>query len=80
MPGSLAVTATAGTAPSDVTGFIVLTRGTDVRRIPFFFYVSAPRLAAETRTPLLRGPAPTTGRRTARLRASASTATRPAAT
>jgi hypothetical protein len=55
VPGSLSVTATAGTTPSDVTGFVVLTRGTDVRRIPFFFYVSAPRLAAETRT-LLRRP------------------------
>ena len=55
VPGSLAVTATAGAVPSDVTGFVVLTRGTDVRRIPFFFYVSAPRLAAETRT-LLRRP------------------------
>ena len=37
VPGSLSVTATAGAVPSDVTGFIVLTRGTDVRRIPFFF-------------------------------------------
>ena len=55
VPGSLSVTATAGAVPSDVTGFIVLTRGTDVRRIPFFFYVSTPRLAAATRT-LLRRP------------------------
>ncbi len=52
VPGSLAVTATAGTTASDVTGFVVLTHGTDVRRIPFFFYVSIPRLAGETRTPL----------------------------
>jgi len=52
VPGSLAVTATAGSTASDVTGFVVLTRGTDVRRIPFFFYVSTPRLAGETRTPL----------------------------
>ena len=54
VPGTLSVTATAGTAASDVTGFVILTRGSDVRRIPFFFYVSAPRLSGETRTPLLR--------------------------
>jgi subtilisin family serine protease len=54
VPGSLSVTATAGSAASDVTGFVVLTRGTDVRRIPFFFYVSVPRLAAGTRTSLRR--------------------------
>ena len=55
VPGSLSVTATAGTTAGDVTGFVVLTRGTDVRRIPFFFYVSVPRLATEVRT-LLRRP------------------------
>jgi len=54
VPGSLSVTATAGSSASDVTGFVVLTRGADVRRIPFFFYVSTPRLAGETRKPLLR--------------------------
>jgi subtilisin family serine protease len=47
VPGTLSVTATAGSAPGDVTGFVVLTRGTDVRRIPFWFVVSAPRLAGE---------------------------------
>jgi subtilisin family serine protease len=55
VPGSLSVTATAGTTPGDVTGFVVLTRGSEVRRIPFFFYVSAPKLAGETRT-VLRQP------------------------
>jgi subtilisin family serine protease len=54
VPGTLAVTATAGTTASDVTGFVVLTRGTDVRRIPFFFYVSLAKLTVEARTPLLR--------------------------
>ena len=34
VPGSLSVTATAGAVPSDVTGFIVLTRGTDVAPHP----------------------------------------------
>jgi hypothetical protein len=29
----------------DVTGFVVLTRGTDVRRIPFWFVVAPPALA-----------------------------------
>jgi hypothetical protein len=47
VPGTLSVTATAGTTPGDVTGFVVLTRGADVRRIPFWFAVSAPRLALE---------------------------------
>jgi subtilisin family serine protease len=46
VPGTLPVTATAGQTPGDVSGFVVLTRGTDVRRIPFWFDVSAPRLAA----------------------------------
>ena len=54
VPGTFAVTATAGTAASDVTGFVVLTRGTDVRRIPFFYYVSTAKLRTEARTPLLR--------------------------
>jgi hypothetical protein len=44
VPGALAVTATAGTVPGDVIGFVVLTRGADARRIPFWFAVSAPKL------------------------------------
>jgi subtilisin family serine protease len=36
-------TATAG----DATGFIVLTRGTDIRRIPFWFHVEVPRLGLD---------------------------------
>jgi len=54
VPGTLAVTATAGATPGDVAGFVVLTRGTDVRRIPFWFVVSAPKLAGTL--PLLRTP------------------------
>jgi subtilisin family serine protease len=46
VPGTLAVTARAGTATGDVTGFVILTRGSDVRRIPFWFDVSTPRLSA----------------------------------
>jgi subtilisin family serine protease len=54
VPATLSVTATAGTSPSDVTGFVVLTHGTDVRRIPFWFGVSAPKLGGETKTTLTR--------------------------
>ncbi len=54
VPAALSVTATAGPSPSDVTGFVVLTRGTDVRRIPFWFAVSAPKLGSEAKTTLTR--------------------------
>jgi subtilisin family serine protease len=54
VPGSLAVTATAGATAGDVTGFIVLTRGTDVRRVPFWLGVSAPKLRTERTTALKR--------------------------
>jgi hypothetical protein len=47
VPGSLPVTATPGAQAGDVTGFVVLTRGTDVRRIPFWFAVAATGLANE---------------------------------
>ena len=49
VPGTLPVTATAGRDPGDVAGFVVLTRGTDVRRIPFWFAVSPPSLAGSRR-------------------------------
>jgi hypothetical protein len=52
VPATLSVTATAGPSPSDVTGFVVLTRGTDTRRIPFWFAVSAPKLGGETKSTL----------------------------
>jgi hypothetical protein len=55
VPGTLSVTATAGvTSPSDVTGFVVLTHGTDMRRIPFWFAVSAPKLGGEPKTTLAK--------------------------
>jgi subtilisin family serine protease len=53
-PGTLALTATAGRTVGDVSGFVVLTRGTDVRRIPFWFAVSAPKLAGEAKRTLTR--------------------------
>ena len=55
VPGPFAVTAqTAGATPGDVTGFVVLTHGTDVRRIPFWFTISAPQLGSEAHTALPR--------------------------
>jgi subtilisin family serine protease len=54
VPGSLTVTAKAGATAGDVTGFVVLTRGSDIRRIPFWFAVSAPKLGAERKTTLTR--------------------------
>jgi subtilisin family serine protease len=55
VPGTLQLTATAGSTTADVTGFVVLTRGADVRRIPFWFESSAARLASEVR-PFLTKP------------------------
>jgi hypothetical protein len=55
VPGTLPLDATAGTTTADVTGFVVLTRGADVRRIPFWFESSAARLASEAR-PFLTKP------------------------
>lgn len=52
VPGTLTVGATGGATTGDVTGFVVLTRGTDSRRIPFWFATSAPKLAGELKLPL----------------------------
>ena len=64
---------------SDVTGFIVLTRDSDVRRIPFWLDVAEPeaveRAGDHARQPGDRPPAPLS----ARLLASRATGTRPAA-
>ncbi len=48
VPTSLAITVTVspGAVQNEHTGFVVLTRGADVRRIPFWFLVEVPRLAA----------------------------------
>ncbi|MFL5964396.1 MAG: S8 family peptidase [Gaiellaceae bacterium] len=54
VPATLTVTATAGASPSDVTGFVLLTRGTDSRRIPFWFGVSAPKLGGEAKQALAK--------------------------
>jgi subtilisin family serine protease len=57
VPGTLLVNATvpAGTGDSDSAGFVVLTRGTDVRRIPFWLHVENPLLGAPARTLLKTG-------------------------
>ena len=52
VPGTFEVTASAGSVSQDETGFVVLSNGTDVRRIPFWFATSAPKLASEPRTTL----------------------------
>jgi subtilisin family serine protease len=54
VPGTLAVTATAGATAGDVTGFVVLTLGTQTRHIPFWFDVSAPKLAHEAHKALVK--------------------------
>ena len=54
VPGALSVTANAGPTSGDVTGFVVLTHGTDVRRIAFWFAVSAPKLGGEPKTTLTK--------------------------
>jgi subtilisin family serine protease len=54
VPGAFTVSATAGGTTGDVTGFVVLTRGTDVRRIPFWLAVSSPKLGTEPHITLMR--------------------------
>ena len=48
------VTAAADAAEGDATGFILLTRGTDVRRVPYWLHVEVPQLAGEKHATLLR--------------------------
>ena len=54
VPGGLDLTATvtAAATDGDLTGFVRLTRGTDIRRIPFWLRVGRPALAAAAATPL----------------------------
>lgn len=40
--------------PGDGTGFVVLTRGSDVRRVPFWFHCEAPRLSLDPHGKLSR--------------------------
>jgi subtilase family protein len=49
VPGPLDVQASvaAGAAQAEVTGFVVLTRGTDSRRIPFWLRVTSPQLGRQ---------------------------------
>jgi subtilisin family serine protease len=54
VPATLTVTATAPATAGDVSGFVVLTRGTDARRIPFWFDVSAPKLGTEPKIALTK--------------------------
>ena len=55
IPGRLQVRVAVGkAADADVTGFIVLTNGTNMRHIPFWFRVERPRLQTERRPPLAR--------------------------
>jgi subtilisin family serine protease len=56
-PGtSLGVTVTVAgdAAEGDATGFILLTRGTDVRRVPYWLHVEVPQLAGEKHATILR--------------------------
>jgi subtilisin family serine protease len=57
VPGTLAVTASvaAGAAEGDGTGFVVLTRGSDVRRIPYWLHVERPKLGKPVRTLVKNG-------------------------
>lgn len=54
VPGTLNLTASAARTPGDASGFVTLTRGTDVRRIPYWYLVSAPQLASEPQLTLQR--------------------------
>jgi hypothetical protein len=54
VPGQLTVTATGGATAGQQSGYVVLTLGAEVRRIPFWFMTSAPKLAAEKKLPLRR--------------------------
>lgn len=56
VPGALpvAIRVPAGARQGNVSGFIVLSRGSDRRRIPFWFFVERPRLPRERKTPLTR--------------------------
>ena len=55
-PGSMSVTATTGASSpdADVAGFVVLTRGTERRRIPYWLHVSVPALAGAKATVLAK--------------------------
>ena len=55
VPGSLPVRVAVGRAgEQDVSGFIMLTRGPETRRVPFWFRIEHPRLGTERQLPLPR--------------------------
>ena len=55
VPGSLRVRVATGRLPEqDLSGFVTLTRGTDTRRVPFWFRVERPQLQRERQIPLSR--------------------------
>jgi minor extracellular serine protease Vpr len=58
----VAATATSGATAGDNFGFVVLRRGTTVRRIPYAFFVTRPGLAAVTPVRLRRSQVGTTAR------------------
>lgn len=47
VPGELLVSAQGGPTAGDVTGFVVLSNGSETRRIPFWFATVTPKLAGE---------------------------------
>ena len=55
VPGTLPVTVTTAGAPNaELSGFVVLTRGADRRRVPYWFRVSAPALGRAKTTILTK--------------------------
>jgi subtilisin family serine protease len=55
VPGTLPVTVTTRNAPdTEIAGYVVLTRGSERRRIPYWFRTGAPALAGAKATPLRR--------------------------
>jgi hypothetical protein len=55
VPGQLTATATGTQTTGDRSGYLVLTRGTDVRRVPYWFLTTAPKLASEKTITLTPG-------------------------
>ncbi|MGI8422088.1 MAG: S8 family serine peptidase, partial [Gaiellaceae bacterium] len=54
VPGTLTVSATGAGPEGDASGYVMLTRGTDVRRIPYWFHVEVPHLFRERANALPR--------------------------
>jgi subtilisin family serine protease len=51
---SFTLAVAAGATEGDATGFVLLTRGSDVRRVPYWFGVEAPKLGTEPHRTLTR--------------------------